>query len=1360
MAAASRPGDTLVLGMALVVRWFLVLVLLVLPLDVYLVLPPHQPVAFLSQILAAEGACILLAALGAARIFKTEIPFAMSWGDVLPLGAILVIAVLSAVGAGDRSAAVKGCLKIAGYLGLYLIARAVRAGSGLRAIALATMLIACVVVFTAGYVSIIPNVPDVIGTLLNIQRTAATLPASTVVRADATFRYPNELAAYLLLVIPIVLAFVIKAPSTTERLSYALLGTMGVGLLFLTYTRGALIALIVTVPLLCYVLGGRRVFMVGTVVLLALAGGLFLGSGAAGHRYLTVLSLADSGYTTRFAIWHWAFSAFLTHPLLGVGVGNLQFQPHAPYIDASQGIRAVDAENLYLNVLAELGVVGFIPVVLALGGAVRRTWRGLQANWSWLDQGWNAGVLGGIVACLIYGVVDPVLVSGQVTGLLCVLAGLVGPLAELESDTASGRSGSTSPRASVEIPVALRDQLFSTRSASNLHSRIIFLVNSMRFGGAEQHSFTLAEALRDRGVKAVIICPPTAQFIPQLETRRIPYRTMTLGMNAGRWRGYLGTLALLNPWSRMRLRGHIRMLAAEEPTLFVCPFPREQVLVARLSREERSVRTLWVLHAPLHFLPHRLIVRPLLIRLASRVGAIVAIAPHLANHYIQLGVPEQLMTVIPNMVAPPSVMAAAPLERRAPAIPTIGVASRLIRSKGVQFLISAMPAILQQYPSAELVIAGSGRYVRALKRQVKRFGVHEFVRFVGQIDMNEQFYRELSVFVCPSADAGEGLPTVILEAMRAGCPVVATSVGGVPDLFHDRRAGLLVPPGAPEALAQAVIKVLGDAGLAHDMSIEGRRLVQHSYTVDRVAERYVRLMLRVERNDPSDSMSGHISAEVRAVHGKHLLADTSALLASKVITALVTALWTVLAARTLLPAVYGDLMVCAGLIELGAVITDAGLTAVATRELTHASRAELDKFIGTVIYLKVALGVVATSVVIGAALVLPLGGDVRKIMLVLGPSLVFVSLNSLTLVFRARLAIGYVLGASLIGAIAGVYSTTFVYWTAPSALRFAAARLAMVGAAGVVTLVMILYKYRPSVALDWVIARKFLLSSLPLGVALALNILYYRLDVPLLAVLTNTTQVAIYVSAYRILDVVTLLPAAAAAVALPLMTAAQHDGSRHLATFCRQYLELAVACGLLITVLLTVFGAPLLAVLYGGRYNASSPTLGVLAWVAAATLVTNVFMPLMVVLDRRRTVLLATALGLLVNCSLNVALIPHIGAIAAAYATLATEFVVTAPLMVVASRTIHMSLFSRPMLAAVLATGAALGANFGLHVALDVPWAAGLVALAVWGTVLFTLAPRWLMSSIEVLRSRRSPAGRPTLVAARPSTANYQEKGV
>jgi glycosyltransferase involved in cell wall biosynthesis/O-antigen/teichoic acid export membrane protein/O-antigen ligase len=1367
----QRIGVTLVPGTALLVRWFLILLFVLLPLDVYLVLPPHQPVAFASQILAVEAAGMLIVSLLLARVFRGAARVASEWADLWPLGAICVVGACGVVGATDRTLAAKGVLRLVVYLAIYLVARAVRYGAAFRSSALVALVVGALVVLSAGWLGIIPGAPDVFGVLLNVQRTAAQLPNSPIVRAEATFRYPNELAAYLLLLIPILVAMCIKVPTRAERVSFAMFAVLCGWLLVLTYTRGALIAMLVALPVLLFAVGGRRIALYG-VLAVALAGiGLVVAPGGQGHRFLTVLSLSDPGYTNRVAIWQWALRVFAHHPLVGVGLDNLHLQPNAPYLDATRAIHAVDAENLLLNVLAELGLAGALLVTAAFVGALRRAWWGIKQDRNWLDQGWNAGVFGGVVALLIYGLVDPVLVSGQVTGLLCALVGLAGPLrdvGQMETHRLSHHEAmqdvAALPTARLTPPAAtatdLADvatlQLTAMRApqlgplagtSALLSSRIVFLVNARGFGGAELHSINMAEALRQHGENVLVVCPPGAQYLPHLEAHQVPYRTLDMGMNAGRVRGVLGTLALFSPLSRWRTFKQLRDLVAEAPTIFVCPFPREQVLVT-LFGQKHNAQVIWVCHAPLHYLAHRLVVRRVLVRLAPKAGACIAISAHLAGLLLKAGYPGGNIEVIPNAV--PRASTDETNHPRAHPL-RIGVASRLTRAKGIQVLLHALPAILDWHPAADLVIAGSGRYRQALVRLAARLGLGASVRFTGYIAETEPFYRDLGVFVCPSIDPAEGLPTVILEAMSNGVPIVATAVGGVPELIRDQESGILVPPGDTEALARAVVGLLGDEATAGRIGAAGRAVVQDGYTIERAASRLLKVLRGLAQRGDGGMTGGATSGEVRAVRGASLMGGTSMLFVGKVLTALATAMWTVLAARTLLPAAYGNLLLCAGLVELGAIITDAGITSAATRELAQAPESQSRSLIGTLIYLKLLLGMVATAVTIGVTFLLPFGTEVHKIMLVLGPGLIFVALSSLTLIFRARMAIGYVLITAFAGALVGTYGAALVYWVAPSVTRFAVARVAMLGVTGLLTLAIILYRLRPSLRFNRQIARAYIRSGLLLGIALALNILYYRLDVPLLALLTNTTQVAIYASAYRILDVVTLLPAAASSVALPLMVAARRDSERHLATFSRQYLELAVAAGLLIAVTLTLLGKPLLWFLYGGHYDRSGPTLQVLAWVAAATLVTNVFLPLMVAMARQRVVLLATALGLVVNVAANLVLIPRLGAVAAAYATLITEFAVTAPLVIVAVRTLNMRLWSRPIFAAFLATATALFVALALQRVTAASVVSGALGIVVWVAVLGAVAPRWIVSQINVARFRRQARLAPTVALAQGS---------
>jgi glycosyltransferase involved in cell wall biosynthesis len=149
--------------------------------------------------------------------------------------------------------------------------------------------------------------------------------------------------------------------------------------------------------------------------------------------------------------------------------------------------------------------------------------------------------------------------------------------------------------------------------------------------------------------------------------------------------------------------------------------------------------------------------------------------------------------------------------------------------KGVKYLIGAMPQIVRQHPDVKLVLVGSGPLETRLRELVQRLGVTESVVFVGRRshDQMPQVVAAADVLVLPSLN--EGLPRVILEAMATGLPVVATSVGGIPELVADGRTGLLVRPADEGALADAVCRVLADPDEAMAWGRAGRAVAEREY---------------------------------------------------------------------------------------------------------------------------------------------------------------------------------------------------------------------------------------------------------------------------------------------------------------------------------------------------------------------------------------------------------------------------------------------------------------------------------------------------------------------------------------------------
>ncbi len=160
---------------------------------------------------------------------------------------------------------------------------------------------------------------------------------------------------------------------------------------------------------------------------------------------------------------------------------------------------------------------------------------------------------------------------------------------------------------------------------------------------------------------------------------------------------------------------------------------------------------------------------------------------------------------------------------------------RLIEKKGVDLTLRAFAKVLQTQPSAGLVIAGSGPQQGELERLAGELGITSSVRFAGfltQSELREEMYRA-RMFVHPSRTSGdgnrEGIPNSMLEAMASGAPVVATHHGGIPEAVIDGDSGLLVPENDADALAAAMLRVMGDDELARKLAEGGRRAVEKKY---------------------------------------------------------------------------------------------------------------------------------------------------------------------------------------------------------------------------------------------------------------------------------------------------------------------------------------------------------------------------------------------------------------------------------------------------------------------------------------------------------------------------------------------------
>jgi glycosyltransferase involved in cell wall biosynthesis len=226
---------------------------------------------------------------------------------------------------------------------------------------------------------------------------------------------------------------------------------------------------------------------------------------------------------------------------------------------------------------------------------------------------------------------------------------------------------------------------------------------------------------------------------------------------------------------------------------------------------------------------------------------IVAVSGMTRQKLLEEGIQAQRIIVIQNGIAPlplegvnkSEVRKEAEMEADDLVLLAVG---RLVYSKAHEILIAAMPAVLQKFPNAKVGICGDGVLRAKLEAQIKSLGLSDSVKLLGESDHVAKFLASADIFVLPSL--WEGLPIALLEAMSAGLPVISTKVEGVEEVIVEGENGLLVPIGNSAALADAITQLLADPQLRHKMGASSKAKVLEFYTVDRMCEQYLKLMLK------------------------------------------------------------------------------------------------------------------------------------------------------------------------------------------------------------------------------------------------------------------------------------------------------------------------------------------------------------------------------------------------------------------------------------------------------------------------------------------------------------------------------------
>ncbi len=176
---------------------------------------------------------------------------------------------------------------------------------------------------------------------------------------------------------------------------------------------------------------------------------------------------------------------------------------------------------------------------------------------------------------------------------------------------------------------------------------------------------------------------------------------------------------------------------------------------------------------------------------------------------------------------------------------------RLVDKKGIEYLLEAMPRVLEEEPSARLTIVGDGPLASELDRRASTLNVAGAIEFAGSVANHEVpgYLKSAAVTVFPSivTDSGdqEGTPVAVMEALACGCAAVVSDYPGARDIIIDGRTGLLVPQKSPEALADALLKLYSDPTLCQALGTGGRQHVQSHYDWRVISSKFLDLFNNV-----------------------------------------------------------------------------------------------------------------------------------------------------------------------------------------------------------------------------------------------------------------------------------------------------------------------------------------------------------------------------------------------------------------------------------------------------------------------------------------------------------------------------------
>ncbi len=340
----------------------------------------------------------------------------------------------------------------------------------------------------------------------------------------------------------------------------------------------------------------------------------------------------------------------------------------------------------------------------------------------------------------------------------------------------------------------------------------LFIDTERVWRGGQDQLLSLLTGLIRRGHLVDLVCHPNTLLEKRARGAQVQVHPVSVGSE-------MDPIAFVRLWSVIR-QIRPKILAFNTP---------KSILIGNLASRLTSVGARIIFRRVNFPLRRRYLAR---IKYTWGIDCIIAISESIRHQLEAAGIPQsRIRTIYEGMDLTPYPKRTSSAVRIAGKPAIVGTVAHLSPEKGLQYLIEAAALIPDVANRIRFVIVGDGKCRLPLEQQVRKRNLDECFEFIGFQDQPIEYLVTFDIFVLPSLS--EGLSSAILTAMATSLPVVATRVGGIPELVRHEDNGLLVPPADPTALARAIERLVDSPEESHLMGQRGRLRLEEQFTLER-----------------------------------------------------------------------------------------------------------------------------------------------------------------------------------------------------------------------------------------------------------------------------------------------------------------------------------------------------------------------------------------------------------------------------------------------------------------------------------------------------------------------------------------------